>query len=78
MLWAPKSRNVLTGLNNSLAYQVYLGVYPPDQLFWIASENSDSSQAVGLQVRNSRVQGHGIRIVLYALVGLLTVVVLLK
>jgi hypothetical protein len=30
------------------------------------------------QVRNSRVQGHGIRIVLYALVGLVTVVVLLK
>ena len=27
---------------------------------------------------NSRVPGHGIRIVLYALVGLLTVVVLLK
>jgi hypothetical protein len=28
--------------------------------------------------RNSRVLGHGIRIVLYALVGLLTVLVLLK
>jgi hypothetical protein len=33
---------------------------------------------VGWQVMNSRVPGHGIRIVLYALVGLVTVVVLLK
>lgn len=41
-LWSPSKEYFNAGLNNSLSYESYAGYSRPDQLFWVASENSSS------------------------------------
>lgn len=38
-LWSPAKQSFTAGLNSSLAYEVYSGRFPSDQLFWVARED---------------------------------------
>ncbi|RFU25155.1 hypothetical protein B7463_g11175, partial [Scytalidium lignicola] len=42
-LWSPKLHDFTAGLNNSLAYEVFSGRFPSNQLFWIAEQGRSPS-----------------------------------
>ncbi|KAK0643802.1 Alpha/Beta hydrolase protein [Cercophora newfieldiana] len=46
--WDPSAAPFNAALNSSLAYQAYLGTFPPSQLYWIAktSPSSDACRAI--------------------------------
>ncbi len=50
-LWASN----FAGLNNSLSYPSYLGLYPSHQLFWIAPEKASSCRAINSNGHTSNV-----------------------
>ncbi|KAL8392183.1 hypothetical protein RB595_002390 [Gaeumannomyces hyphopodioides] len=45
-LWSPEAASFADGLNSSLSYQVYQGVFPRAQLFWVSRSAGGGCRAI--------------------------------